>query len=81
MGATNTAETPVVEKRGLWSRRFAIGFCVTASVLGWAAVAGLFIGVWSTDGPQIANEKGVEALSDIAPASGPASTTPTQTKP
>ena len=71
MGATNTAETPIEERRGLWSRRFAIGFCVSASILGWAAVAGLFIGVWSTDGTQLANEKSVEALSDIAPAAGP----------
>jgi hypothetical protein len=81
MGAINTTETPIEGKRGLWSRRFAIGFCVSASILGWAAVAGLFIGVWSTDGTQLANEKGVEALSDIAPGAGPSNDRVSPTKP
>jgi len=68
-------------RQSTWSRRFAIGFCAVASILGWAAIAGLFIGVWSDNGPQIANEKGVEALSDIAPAAGPTEGTTKQIKP
>jgi hypothetical protein len=81
MEDTKTLEELHERKRSTWSRRFAIGFCAVASILGWAAIAGLFIGVWSDSGPQIANEKGVEALSDIAPAAGPTEGTTKQIKP
>lgn len=82
MEASKTPEEFQERRRSIWSRRFAIGFCAIASILGWAAIAGLFVGVWSDGGPQIADEKGVEALSDIAPAAGPAapeSTAPAST--
>jgi hypothetical protein len=65
-----TSDMTVKQRIKLWSRRVAIGFCGASSLLGWAAVAGLFVGVWSNDAPQNVADFNSKTLVDIAPASG-----------